>query len=258
MICRFCNLEKELKESHIIPRSYYKNLKREGGQLISVVCDDITIPEKANSDPKEKLLCGDCEQFLDKEYEKYGTRLFKSSNGIRQAKDYVELNGFRYVDYYLYLISILCRASISSLPEYRNIKLGLDFETNLIECIKKKSIKLGTSLKLDHFIKISVLRIVDSSGNIDDSIIKSFLLNFNVEFGKTVNDGMVYYFMVNGFLINYFLKREDDIHALRTSRINGQLQNRSQIRIPKVEVINIKQINDALNSVIKKSKRSIF
>jgi len=231
-----------------------KGLKKGNGQIASVTCDETSIPKKVNFDPKEKLLCRACEEFLSDNYERYGTRLFKSSYGVKKTRRYIEFNGFKYLEYYLFLISILWRASVSSLEEFSNVQLQPKVECLLASSIKNKSIKLHTSLMLDHFIRISVLRVVDSNTGVSDEVIQSVLLQFGVEPGKTAKDGLVYYFMINGFLICYFFSAGEDICDARTKRISGQLINRSQIKIPKVELTELKQVHEAFNAVYEKSK----
>ncbi|PAW07614.1 hypothetical protein B6K85_26680 [Vibrio sp. V1B] len=254
MVCKLCGEHAPLEKSHIIPRSYLKGLKKGNGQLVSIICDDITIPKKVNLDPKERLLCHSCEQFLSNDYEKYGTRLFKSSRGVRKSRSYIEFNGFKYTEYYLYLISILWRASVSTLDDFSNVNLTERIESMLAACIKKGSLKLNTSFKLDHFVRISVLRIIDTKVGLDDSLIQSAFLHIGVEPGDTPKKGLMYYFMISGFLICYHFSAESDLHEMRTKRIGGQLLNRQQIRIPKVEISDLKQVYDAFMSASYKSK----
>ncbi|MDC5722803.1 hypothetical protein [Vibrio europaeus] len=71
------------------------------------------------------------------------------------------------------------------------------------------------------------------------------MMNFGIERGDTGQDGMTYYFMIDGFLIGFYLNVEKDIHDVRTLRIAGQLKNRKQIRIPKVEIVKLKQVHQA-------------
>jgi hypothetical protein len=258
MSCRLCGGAEALQNSHVIPRSYFRGLKSGNGQLILVTCDATTIPKKSNSDPKEKLLCRSCELFLSENYERYGTQLFKRSRGVKKAKNYVEFNGFKYTEYYLFLISILWRASVSTLKEFSSVKLHKKFEIILASCIRDKTMKLNTSLRIDHFIRISVLRVVDTQIGVDDDVIRNLLLHFGVENGDTPEDGIVYYFMISGFLICYFFYVGSDMHDVRTMRISGQLLNRSQIKIPKVELSNLKQVHTALKAVYEKAQSHPF
>lgn len=248
--CKLCNTEQKLEKSHIIPRSYFKSLKSGTGQLVSVLCNDIAKPKLSNTDPKEKLLCRNCEQFLSVNYEGYGTQLFKKHKNVIKTKDYIEFSGFKYTDYYLFLVSILWRASVSTLPDFSNVKLGPEFEQIIGKCVRDKSLEVGASLKIDHFVKVAVLRVIDSSNRIDDDIIKKLLVNFGVERGKSALEGMMYYFMIDGFLITFFFNVSKSLQDVQSSKIFAQLHDLETIRIPKAEIIDLKQINDALNVMI--------
>jgi hypothetical protein len=73
LYCKLCGEAEILKESHIIPRSFFKTAKRGSGQL--VVADGVkdSVPIKSNADWKELLFCNNCEQTLSNLYENYGT-----------------------------------------------------------------------------------------------------------------------------------------------------------------------------------------
>lgn len=256
MRCKLCGSNAPLQKSHIIPRSYFKGIKDKNGQFISILCDETSKPRKTNSDPKEKLLCRNCEQFLSENYERYGTRLFKSGKNIRKNKQFIELHGFKYVDYYLYLLSILWRASVSTLEVFSKVNLTSTLEIKLAECLKTKSIKLNTSLKVDHFIRVSISRVIDTKIGIEDDMIKNVLMYFGAEKGETSEEGIAYYFMINGFFICYFFNAENDIHEVRTKRLKGQLINRPQIKIPKVEVVDLPPVYESFRVVYLKANES--
>lgn len=205
----------------------------------------------SNSDPKEKLLCWDCEQHLSINFEQYGTRLFKDHKKVRRTKQVVIFNQFRFKEFYLFLISILWRVSISSLPKYKHIDLGETFNDLLRHCVKENTIKIQTSLRLDHFFKISVVRIVDESKQLDDKAIKKILLDFNYEKSEKLSDGMVWYFMIDGFLITYHVSPEKDIHEVRTKRAYAQITNKQTLCVPISDISNFKQLVDGINSIKK-------
>lgn len=255
MKCRLCDLPRELRSSHIIPKSFYRDLKKNSGQLMLILGDEDTPNIPVNADPKEALLCAVCEDYLNINFEKYGTRLFKSSKGVKKSRNYIEFNGFRYTEYYLFLISILWRASISSIKEFAAIELLKEIENLMRTCILSKSIKLDDNINLDHFIKISIFRVVDSEKIIDDNIIKNILLEPNFCAEENPNDGLAYYFMVNGFFISYFFYVGNTIYDMKSKKIHGQLENRQQIKIPKVELRNLKPLNNVFSSLIKKASK---
>lgn len=251
--CEMCRSSEPLQRSHILPRSYFKGLKKGCGQLYEVKASENTEARLTNADPKEELLCRDCEQFLSYNYEKYGTRLLKSSK-IKAGKDIVTFKSFRYKEFYLYLISILWRASISNLDRYRHINLGGSINNLLCHCVKNIRMKINTSLKLDHFIKISVIRLKDDTNNLDDLTLRKVMFDLNVEFGENPEDGILYYFFVDGFLITYHFSAEEDIHKVRTKKNFAQLANRRDMKIPIIDISNFKQIVDGFNAIRSKTR----
>ncbi|HEO9035869.1 hypothetical protein LQ759_15010 [Serratia marcescens] len=255
-ICKLCGNEAILKMSHIIPRSYYKRLKRESGQLLLVSSSEEE-PKLTNSDPKERLLCGDCEQFLSSNYEVYGTVILRRSENVIKNDDHIVINGFDYKRTYLFFISILWRASLSIHPTFQAVLLEERLQELLRQCIFSNSLKISmhTNLRLDHFFRLSVVRIVDSTGNIPDEVIRSIISNFRMEHG-TDKCSMIYYFMLDGFLVTYVLSVGKDLHDIRAKRLSSQLVSGSSARINKVEVNELKEIAGMFNMIIDKRKSS--
>ncbi|MGF1904683.1 hypothetical protein [Aliivibrio salmonicida] len=224
-ICKLCLQERILKESHIIPRAIFRRRKRSGkSQLISVTIDENTSPDSSNCDPKELLLCGECENdILNKRYESYSDGLLTGKYPVKRNNAHVVLSNFKYSKFYLYVLSILWRASISSLKEFEGIDLTEDFNEKLRHCIYTGNIKLGTSLKLDHFIRVSMYRIIDKTGLFDTKSLKSLILNLNMYKGETENDGMYYYFMIEAFFIVIRFTPGDGLHDIRAHREPAQV-----------------------------------
>lgn len=247
--CSLCGSKSELQRSHIIPRSYFKSLKGKSGQLFMVSSDESVKAQLINADPKERLLCRDCEQHICIKYERYGTRLLKDKSKAKRSKDFVVFEQFRFKEFYLYLISIFWRVSISSLPRYAHIELGEELNNLLQYCLKENTIKIKTSLRLDHFFRISVIRIVDKSGQLDDLSIKKTMFDFNFERGDTPEKGLLYYFVVDGFLIIYRFSPEEDIHEVRTKRNYAQITNKQRLLVPISDITNFKQLIDGFNSL---------
>lgn len=245
MICRLCEKPKSLQRSHVIPRSYYKRLKRcGGGQLVSISYAEQTGPKKSNSNPTEELLCSSCEQFLDREYEKYGTRALINPKRTTIFHDYISVKKFEYQKAFLYFSSILWRASISTLPDFQSVRLTPKLNEVLRHCIKNKSLKVNKNIRLSDYLKISVLRVVDRENILEDEIIKNTLMTFGVEPGSEESATILYYFMVDGFLICYLFYGRG-LESSTSGVVSGVLENKNRIRIPKVEVTDLKQIHDA-------------
>ncbi|WP_404389959.1 hypothetical protein [Pseudoalteromonas phenolica] len=248
MSCKLCGSLEPLQESHIIPRSYYRKLKNGDGQLIAVTCDEFSQPKKMNSDPKEKLLCLSCERHLDENFEKYGTRLFQDYKNVKKTRNYIEFNGFKYEEYYLFLVSILWRASVSTLSEFSRVILTDKINKWLANCIERKTLRLDGSIKLDDILNICILRIVDTKTGIDDDTIKGVLLNIGVD---TENNGLVFYFMISGFLIAYNFDLSPHI---RKPKLTGQLIKRSKLKVPKAELTELTEIKNAFFHAINQAQ----
>ncbi|WP_141202169.1 hypothetical protein [Oceanimonas doudoroffii] len=249
--CRMCNASETLQKSHIIPRSYFKSLKDKRGQLFSVTCGGTSEAKLTNSDPKEYLLCRECEQYLSEIFERYGTRLLKDRRKVKRSGDCVIFENFRFKEFYLYLISILWRASISGLSKYKHINLGDEINHLLCHCLRENKIKIQTSLRLDHFFKISLIRIVDKTGQIDEDAIRKTMIDLNFERGEKLDDGILYYFMVDGFLILYHFSSEKDIHTVRTKKNFAQILNKDRLYVPISDLGDFKQLADGFSSLTK-------
>ena len=79
-ICPLCKQEGELRESHIIPYHAYKQLKliknkQASHYLFNPKSGELEASEIENGVTDQDLLCKDCEQFLNDEYENYCSQL---------------------------------------------------------------------------------------------------------------------------------------------------------------------------------------
>lgn len=249
--CKLCAEIKPLQRSHIIPQSYFRRLKNQGGQLLKVSSDETTPPILDNCDPKDRLLCWDCEQFINKNYEQLGTQFFKKRPSTVVMQDYIKIKKFKYRIIYLYFMSILWRVSESSLPQYRNINLG-DISPVVRECLRRKNISLNSQVRLDHFIKICVVRITEKSNNIPDSVIKKCLMDMTIEKGEKPSEGILYYFMIDGFLITYLFKMEGNFELQKAAKYLSQLEDRSSIKIQKVDISELSSISKLFSTLTRK------
>lgn len=234
-ICKLCIGEKELLESHSIPRSYFKRLKKNDSQL--VIFQKGIRPKLENVDPKEPLLCLECEQFISQEYESYGIRLLRNHNNIRKNSDHIIINSFDYKRFYLFLLSILWRASISKNDHYSTVNGVPELDDLMRHCIKNKQVRINklSHLKVDNFIRICVFRLIDTTNNIPDHVIKSILSNFAFRKIDQI-DGVAWYFLVEGFAIFYVFSAGKDYHDVIRMRLKSQLTSGSHQKIFKIDI----------------------
>lgn len=250
-ICRLCGEEKLLRKSHIIPQSYYRRIKSGNGQLLKVKGDKTTPPALDNSDPKDRLLCQDCEQFIEKNYEKEGTQFFKPRSTTIVMPNYIKIKKFKYRIIYLYFLSIIWRASESSLPQYKELTLG-NIAPLIRQCLINKSLSISPQVRIDHFIKICVVRITEKSGTISDRLIKKCLIDIALDKGEELSEGFLYYFMIDGFLVCYLFKAVENFELQKTARYLSQLEDRSSIKLQKVDISELSQLSSLFSEVTRK------
>jgi hypothetical protein len=75
---------------------------------------------------RERLLCPDCEQYLNDNYEKYFVDVWyeKGLAPTNMAQDCVCVSGLDYARFKLFNLSILWRAGVSTLEQFKEVSLG--------------------------------------------------------------------------------------------------------------------------------------
>ena len=253
-VCKLCLKESQLQRSHIIPRSYFRNLKKENDKI--VFYQDGKKKSVGNFDPKELMLCRECEQFLSINYEAYGIRLLRDHKNFRKNSNHVVISSFQYEKFYLYLISILWRASIAKHEYYKGVN-GVELLDDILRhCIINKKIRINkfSQLRLDHFIKICIFRIVDSTKNVPDEVIKALLSNF-VQTKSDTFKGVTWYFIYEGFIVFFNFCIGKDQHETRTLNFNSQLTKGSLQKIMKMEITHSKVLTELFNGMIVAAKQ---
>lgn len=138
MKCRLCELERQLRNSHIIPEFVYKpiyekhRVHQDKHRAYEIFIDSdsqfISRVKPIQKGLREKLLCHDCEQLLNDRYEKYFLKVWFENKSLpgRVSKDsIIHISGLDYHKFKMFHLSILFRASASSLPEFRQVSLGV-------------------------------------------------------------------------------------------------------------------------------------
>lgn len=130
MQCRLCLNDRELCDSHIVPEFLYGNLYNEDHKMIGINGLGNRGWKTLQKGIREHLLCIDCEQRLNDKYEKpfHKQWLVDLPLPDRIAQDAVHTAVYDYRAFKLFHLSILFRASVSSLPTFREVSLGVHEE----------------------------------------------------------------------------------------------------------------------------------
>ena len=139
-ICKFCGKEKKLIKAHIIPKNFYLGLKDDRYLCINSQNCKYIIQQQGGYD--SNILCGDCDNHILGDFDKEGYRILlgdfsKYKYEYLHPQKIYQLDNSCY-DYHKlrkFFISILWRASISTLEEWSNINLG-GYEKKALEILK--------------------------------------------------------------------------------------------------------------------------
>lgn len=120
--CKLCLKDTRLCKSHIIPEFMFEKNN-------ILVSDTIPYPMRRKTGIYDTILCGDCEAYLNKEFENDAKIMlfdkprdrvyFDSHNSCYRLKN---KNDYYIID--KFFISVLWRASVSSKAEFKKINLG--------------------------------------------------------------------------------------------------------------------------------------
>ncbi|WP_286261992.1 hypothetical protein [Thalassotalea atypica] len=140
VFCKGCGENKKLIKAHIIPKSFYMDLRANANHLNIVPSNVGERQSRSNiGDYDTNILCKDCDTIMEK-YDDYGKKLL-----LDQRDSFIEherngqllgweVHNFDYLKLKLFFLSILWRASISSRPFFRRVSLA-QYEDKLKELI---------------------------------------------------------------------------------------------------------------------------
>ena len=144
MTCRFCNEEKSLVRSHIIPRSFFPKTIDGEGPLQLLTNKDGEYSKKAPIGIYDKnILCLACEKNFDSPDNYAHELLIKHRSRLTEIiheRSVIAYNipEYDYSTLKRFFISILWRASVSTNSFYNRIRLGM-FENTALECLKSSN-----------------------------------------------------------------------------------------------------------------------
>lgn len=123
--CRLCHELNPLRRSHIIPEFLYSSMYDEIHRFHILSTNQEKLNRLAQKGIREKLLCEICEQKLSK-WESYASQLFSGTTSVfvERVGNLWHLSELDYSSFRLFQLSVLWRASVSSIDFFKNISLG--------------------------------------------------------------------------------------------------------------------------------------
>ena len=162
--CRLCGRERVcLVNAHVIARSFFKIVRGKGDYSVGMEAkrgSPLKTPYYQAGVADTSILCEECERKFTK-WDTYGFEILSISRGaadaIASSKDgthlAIPIENLDYDRFILFILSVLWRASVSSILFYRNVNLG-PFEEPIREALWNNRapepaeyvVMLGTSL----------------------------------------------------------------------------------------------------------------
>jgi hypothetical protein len=136
MSCKLCLKDKKLvRQSHIIPDFMYKDIFDEKHRLFEVTVtkdkDIIKDRLRQTGGNEGQILCQSCDNEVLGKLERYARLVLYGGAPIRlqnstnaKGMKYTLCEEIDYTKFKLFLLSLLWRASISKLPNFKNVNLG--------------------------------------------------------------------------------------------------------------------------------------
>jgi hypothetical protein len=125
MACALCRVDVPLRNSHIIPEFLYETLYDGKHRFHRLSVSSSQKYRMLQKGLREPLLCDGCEQHLSV-FEGYARSALTDISQVDWTTngDLLFLTGLDYAEFKLFQLSILWRAGVASLPEFRQVSLG--------------------------------------------------------------------------------------------------------------------------------------
>ncbi len=141
MQCRLCLKNRKLCNSHIVPEFLYGDLYNDDHKMMGINGRGNRGWKPLQIGSREHLLCSDCERHLNDKYEKLFHKQWLVDLPLpdRIPKNAPHTVVYDYLTFKLFHLSILFRASVSSLPTFREVNLGVVHEERIRKMLISES-----------------------------------------------------------------------------------------------------------------------
>ena len=246
-ICKLCDEEKELKNSHVIGRAVFRKALK--GYNYALRFDpNFKKVVKDQDQWATYMLCGECEHKLNSRYETYALNALRNrvkSVKHKQKNNYFEIQGIDQTRLNLYLLSILWRGIESSHEVFEKLnifKITPVVKKLLKDCINDEriysselfSIRISKLFSSIETLKIEEIDfITDFSCNIDEKRRIRFLTIFE------------------GYSFEIFFYT--DISQI-VSGLGVLKKNNHSLKMPYIDVFSIPEFNKSLLKMLDSQK----
>jgi hypothetical protein len=226
--CRLCREESGLSGSHILPRAFFKKAKGSGSQLVRLNSQHAIEPKLENGDWIEDLLCPTCEHFLNDSYESSQIRFLRNYKNTHKSHQKVTFRRFDFTKMYLFWLSIIWRASVSSLAPFETVTLGPELNEIIRRLIRSQTTYVD-GVCFSEILQVGLMKVLPEDGMDSDMVnklISSPLL-------KSTDNTFTYTILVEGFLVAFHFGTA--LHP-KLPKNFGQIKKSMFLRIPRLQI----------------------
>jgi|SRR5690606_14020281 len=225
--CKLCLIQTELKQSHVIQNTYFRQILRAGnGNGIKMVADGETEISYSSDSAKELMLCEGCETHINRHYESHADYLFNIEKNPRKTTEkFVSFGAFKPEKLILFYLSILWRAANSSQELYENVNLSLELNEALRVAV------LNTNCPSTNFIGVKCHKLTDLKK--ENHFTEEQLLSFiSVPSAYVSKSYKTYFFCFAGIYAE-----------IRIGGFTGKARNEAGVLLKKSKVLVMPYIN---------------
>lgn len=125
-LCRLCQEDRELRNSHIVPEFLYRELYNPKHQLMGIDGQGANGWALLQKGLREYLFCDSCEQHFNDYFEKPFLAQWIKASPLPDPWTATDVHWIQvdYASFKLFHLSLLFRAGVSSLPTFSEVSLG--------------------------------------------------------------------------------------------------------------------------------------
>jgi hypothetical protein len=244
--CTLCLEVAELRRSHAIPDSIFKRITRKNnGQAISFNSDDGYLVDYSSDSWWEYQLCGNCEQHLNLNYERYSISAIRAGEGKFLKHDFgVTFSEIDTLKLQLFFLSIFWRAANSKNEAYKKIYIPDPWNNELrVHLLRKTRIPL-------RLMTVKISRLIDRSteGGFSLTVLKNVIVS--PFFRKLPGRKFSFCFLFEGFFIEIFMPG----YTLKQRAVQGIINPLNKmVAAPYLDIFDIPEVVSLLVAGYKKN-----
>lgn len=254
--CKLCLEEKqesEMRASHAIPNSFFREALRGGGKAVHIVGDDETPVKYTQESYADLMLCDQCEKLINDNYEVYSIGFLRGNSGrvnkIRSEKK-IYFSGVDSRKLYMFCASILWRSALNKKDFYRRIDM-----TNTIAENFRQAILLNDDRWINDFMSVVITRVVDETKTIDDKDIRTIIMSPTATVKQHGKRMIKFKFVFYGFVFELFFPK---LKNYERAKMRGFVEKGTDVLIvPIIDLTHDEDLFKIIGSGLKKESMGL-